>query len=73
MKVKELIQILEKLDPEICVFVEGYEGGYNFASFDGNVEDFALKVHEEWYYGAHDKVSYMTEEFDNEIVKGIIL
>ena len=29
MKVKELISILEKLDPELTVLVDGYEDGFD--------------------------------------------
>ena len=32
MKVKELIEELQKLDPELLVVVRGYEGGVNEAS-----------------------------------------
>jgi hypothetical protein len=28
MKAKELIEVLQKLDPETLVLVDGYEGGY---------------------------------------------
>jgi hypothetical protein len=32
MKVKELIEILQKLDPELLVVVRGYEGGVDEAN-----------------------------------------
>jgi hypothetical protein len=75
MKAKELIQILQTLDPEVHVLVEGYEGGYNFASFTGDVEEFATDYYSEWYYGSHEKVGRLKENEmkDRKIIKGIIL
>jgi len=55
MKVKELIEQLSKLDPELMVIVDGYEGGVTEASY-ADVETIALDVHSEWYYGPHEKV-----------------
>jgi hypothetical protein len=76
MKAKELIQILQTLDPEVHVLVEGYEGGYNFASFTGEgVEEFVTDFYSEWYYGSHEKVGRLTENDmkDRKIIKGIVL
>jgi hypothetical protein len=55
MKVSELIQKLQAFDPELEVYVCGYEGGY-----DAPQEPFQtpvkLNYHDEgaWYYGAHE-------------------
>jgi hypothetical protein len=54
MKVIDLIQLLEKLDPNLWVVVPGYEGGYS--KVDGVVEPrtFVENVNCAWYYGPHD-------------------
>jgi hypothetical protein len=49
MKVKELLEILQKLDPEILVIVDGYEGDYNTPK--KAVETIVREQHAEWYYG----------------------
>lgn len=68
MKVYQLIEKLQTVDPDLYVFVKGYEGGYDYISFDPEQKDIALDVHDEWYYGRHDDA----KEGD-EIVKAIIL
>ena len=74
MTVKELIEQLQTLDPELHVFVQGYEGGYNYAGPIGNIKEIALDYHEEWYYGKHEDVDYSDKIRENyTIVKGIIL
>lgn len=62
MKVKELIEKLQALPPDMMVIVDGYEGGVNETS-DVAVETIALNVNQEWYYGAHDTVE--EDEQDN--------
>lgn len=69
MRVKELIEKLQTLDPELHVFVDGYEGGYDYAAFDSEEKEVALDVHEEWYYGSHDDAV----EGSENAVKGIVL
>ena len=74
MNVKELIEHLLTLDPDMRVFVPGYEGGYD----DVKVSEpytFYLNVNEEWYYGPHEINSNMPDEWKPkyEQVKGIIL
>ena len=54
MKVKELIEQLQKLDQELEVLVPGYEAHYDTAVI-GKVIEFEPNVHEEWYYGSHDE------------------
>ena len=76
MTVKELIEQLQQLDPDLHVFVQGYEGGYDDAGPVSNVMDIALDIHEEWYYGKHedaDTVYYVPDKDKYTIVKGIIL
>lgn len=74
MKVGELIEQLQQLDPELHVFVSGYEGGFDYAGPITPPNDFALNFHDEWYYGDHELVdSYDIEEEKYTIVKGIIL
>ena len=76
MTVKELIEQLQTLDPDLHVFVQGYEGGYNHAGPIGNILEIALDVHEEWYYGRHEDVDnsyYVPDKSKHTIVKGIIL
>jgi hypothetical protein len=73
MTVKELIDILDRLDPEAHVFVKGYEGGLDYAGLKGPVTDIVLDVHSEWYYGKHDYASTGYETTNKKIVKGIVL
>ena len=53
MKAKELIEVLQKLDPETLILVDGYEGGYAIPTGTK-----LLKVcgpfKREWYYGEYD-------------------
>lgn len=54
MKIRELIEVLGKLDPEWLAVVEGYDGGYHEV---GGGDMFNLHVvgahvsDDEWYYG----------------------
>jgi hypothetical protein len=76
MTVKELIEQLQQLDPDLHVFVSGYEGGYNDAGPIGPVMEIALDVHKEWYYGKHEEADtayYVPDKSKHTIVKGIIL
>ena len=69
MTVKELIEHLQTLDPELYVFTEGYEGGLNDVVPSNRVIHVELNHYTEWYYGKH-------EEVDNQApntVKGIVL
>jgi hypothetical protein len=75
MTVKELIEQLQQLDPDLHVFTSGYEGGYNDV-YIGNKMEIALDVHEEWYYGKHEDASteyHVPDKSKYKIVKGIIL
>ena len=56
MKVKELIEKLQELDPEARVVTYGYEGGYCDVV---NLEECQLTLNHPrnaaWYYGDHEK------------------
>jgi hypothetical protein len=53
MKVQELIDKLQAVDPELMVVRDGYEGGVTEVTY-AEVEGIALQVNEEWYYGEHE-------------------
>ena len=72
MTVKELIQKLSELDPELHVFTEGYEGGFQHVNPNFPQKDVYLNVHEEWWYGPHDTHPSINRK-DQLPVKGIIL
>jgi hypothetical protein len=73
MTVKELIAQLSELDPELHVFIPGYEGGYNYAELSG-VKDIYLNVNPEDYYGPHDTRDNCRQDPSNyKQVKGIVL
>ena len=61
MKVKELIEKLQALDPELMVVRDGYEGGV-CEVIEVSSKTVALNVNTAWYYGDHeilsDEVSY---------------
>lgn len=71
MTIKELIEQLQTLNPELRMFTEGYEGGYDDINHieERNV---SLNVHKQWYYGKHD-IFRDGDENRYETVKGIIL
>ena len=74
MTVKELIEQLQQLDPDLHVFVQGYEGGFDDAGPIGDIKEIALDYHKEWYYGKHEDANYNNTIRENyTIVKGIIL
>lgn len=74
MTVKEMIEQLSMLDPELHVFVSGYEGGYHYAKIS-NVKDISLHWHTEWYYGPHELTTNVPgiHQSQHEQVKGIVL
>ena len=53
MKVKELIEQLQKLDPDTIVLVDGYEGGYAIPVTMKQI-DVSGPFKREWYYGEYD-------------------
>ena len=52
MKVKELIEILQKEDPETLVIVDGYEGDYSTPETVRTLEVFDAGT-VAWYYGRY--------------------
>jgi hypothetical protein len=75
MTVKELIEKLQQLDPDIHVFGVAYEGGVDDLDSIGEVQDIALNVNdpEEWWYGSHEYADTIKDKSKYTIVKGIIL
>ena len=74
MKVKELIEVLSQLDPELMVVRSGYEGGVKeIKTYE--LCDIELNVNDEWYYGNHEVLEkgYEPRKKDSTIVKGVQL
>jgi hypothetical protein len=53
MNVKELIETLQKLDPDTMVIRSGYEGGVEEVTHV-EVTSIDLNVNTEWWYGSHE-------------------
>jgi len=74
MKVKELIETLSQLDPELMVVVAGYEGGVDEMD-KYELCNIWLNANDEWYYGRHEALSddQLVEVKDRNltIVKGV--
>jgi hypothetical protein len=67
--VKDLIEKLQTVDPELVVLVPGYEGGFREVVFSNHVIKFQKDRNEEWYYGPHEEIlDGRPEDF-----KGIVL
>jgi hypothetical protein len=76
MTIKELIEQLQQLNPDLHVFTSGYEGGFDDVCVSSEEFEIALDVHEEWYYGKHENADndyYVPDKSKHTIVKGIIL
>jgi hypothetical protein len=76
MKVKELIEKLQQLDPDLEVVTKGYEGGYQYADGSFDPFDLALNVHTAWYYGPHEDAEdtyNVPDKSKVEIVKAICI
>lgn len=72
MTVKQLIEQLQQLPPELHLFTKGYEGGLCDAELlTDNIEDIALNYHNYWYYGPHELKSLVSDD-NYQIVKGLI-
>lgn len=67
--VKDLIEKLQTVDPDLVVLTSGYEGGFREVHFNGHVFEFKKDVHNEWYYGPHE----IAEGNRHGDFKGIIL
>ncbi len=74
MKVKELIETLSQLDPELMVVVAGYEGGVDEMD-KYELCDVELNVNDDGYYGKHEILENGEEPTnkDSTIVKGVLL
>lgn len=75
MTVKELIEQLQQLDPDIHVFTNGYEGGYCDIEISA-LKEIALNIHKEEWMGPHEDADikyYVKDKLKHTIVKGIIL
>lgn len=70
MKVKELIEILEKLHPDTLVLVDGYEGGYTELEsiFEKKVSG---PINTDWYYGEYEEPNSQKE--NQTITKAVLL
>jgi hypothetical protein len=53
MKAKELIEVLQKIDSETLVLVDGYEGGYAVPIGTKQIE-VCGPFKRKWYYGEYD-------------------
>ena len=71
MTVKQLIEHLQTLDPELYVFTRGYEGGLEDIHINNNVILVELDHNKAWYYGPHEEV--LNSEIFPNAVKGIKL
>jgi hypothetical protein len=75
MKVKELIQELQKLDPELLVVLAGYEGGVDELK---NITQYKIELdaHKDWaFFGDHaalDDIGHRYSFFST-IVDGVKL
>jgi hypothetical protein len=67
--VKELIEKLQTVDPNLVVLVPGYEGGFREVVFSEHVREFNKYVYTEWYYGSHEEA----REGSSGDFKGILL
>ena len=67
MKIKELIEILSKQDPNLNVVINGYEDGFDDIS---TLEVIKIKrnANTEWYYGSHAEV-FENQPFDEIVVR----
>jgi hypothetical protein len=73
MTVKQLIEHLQTLDPELYVFKPGYEGGLENMNVNVNskVIHVELDRNKEWWYGPHAEI--LSPELSPNAVKGIVL
>lgn len=56
MNVRELIETLQKLDPNTMVIRSGYEGGVAEVTHV-EITTIKLDVNTEWWYGPHEECS----------------
>jgi hypothetical protein len=63
MTVKELIEQLNQLDPELDVYVPGYEGGFDDVNTLSRImvcKNFYYRD-DDWYYGKHEDINYVNK------------
>ena len=72
MKVKDLIVRLQQFDPELVVFIDGYEGGIEEVE-STNEHTIALNCNEDWYYGSHEIVNEFAQHEGKERVQGVYI
>ena len=68
MKVKDLIEALQKLPQDLMVVRDGYEGGLTEIN-NVETEHIVLNVNEEWYYGKHE----IADDEDEDVVEAIFI
>lgn len=74
MKIKELIEKLSQLDPELEVYLHGYEGGYCDVFKTEHITLCKDYYGEEyWWYGPHEIVDRVEEPSKYIESKGILL
>lgn len=73
MTAQQLIEELQQFNPEMRIFVNGYEGGYEDVTIS-EIREIALDVHtdEDWWYGRHEDAASELAK-GKAIVKGIVL
>ena len=78
MKIKQLLEKLNGLDPELEIYLKGYEGGVVELRTVAEVE-VAKNYNVDWWYGPHEVIRYngdlLVEDKDifKNIEKGVYL
>ena len=62
MTIEELINQLKQYDPKLPVMLSGYEGGLYEANGTNKVT-VAKGVNQEWYYGPHEIVHPLIDDY----------
>ena len=70
MKVKELIEQLQALNPELEVMRDGYEGGVENVTMI-EVLKVALNVNDLWYYGSHEVLYKNDTHPGHEVIEAV--
>ena len=73
MKVKNLIEELQKYPDDLQVMKAGYEGGYKDVVTPVEKENILLNVNTEWYYGPHEDGSNVKNTIGRLPVKALII
>ena len=67
MTIRQLIEELNKHNPDMMVIRSGYEGGVTEIAGANKVK-IMLNVNTEWYYGRHEIESKDSDTFDCEAI-----